>query len=333
MMDVTVSKPSRFARLIRLGTGAAVFYSLLIPTVVLTQLVTEPIDPERIQYALPAAACVVPLQVWLVASAARGQIQRRHRFGLAVMAVIVLGALPLVGVGWLVGMLIVPAALLPVCLRAPLSFVLFAVVALAMAPLAGALGHPEWASYAVLAQASNALPLAVGLWLLNVARQLEGVRQELADEAVVRERLRIDDELRRSLGVALEAITRQGERAVLRATHDPEGAERDLRELAAASRRTLTEARQLVRRFRGVSLAFELETAVSLLSAAGIDTRLELPPTPLPSMVDENIRIALRRDLAALLSSGATGTAVTIAVVRDGPGIRLETRPVGAVRR
>jgi signal transduction histidine kinase len=330
---VELSAPSRSPQLIRLGTVAAVFYSLLIPTVVLYQMITDPIDPGRIQYALPATACVLPLQVWLVLSAAKGQIDRRHRLGLAVMAVIVLGTLPLVGVGWLVGMLIVPASLLLVYLRSPLSFVLFAVVALAMAPLAGALGHPEWASYAVLSQTANALPLAVGLWLLNVARQLDVARAKLADDAVVRERLRIDDELRRSLGVALEAITGQGERAARRAAQDPEGAERDLRELAAASRRTLTEARQLVSQFRGVSLEFELQTAVTLLSAAGIDTRLELPPTPLPSMVDEHIRIALRRDLAALLSDGGAGTAVTIAVVRDGTGIRLETRPGGAVRQ
>jgi signal transduction histidine kinase len=330
-MAVALSPPSRSPQLIRLGTVAAVVYSLLIPTVVLYQMITEPIDPGRIQYALPATACVLPLQIWLVAAAARGQIGRRHRFGLAVMAVIVLGTLPLVGVGWLVGMLIVPAALLLVYRRPPLSFVFFAVVALATAPLAVALGHPEWASYAVLSQIANALPLAVGLWLLNLARQLQHVRQRLADEAVLRERLRIDDELRRSLGAALEGITRQGERAALLASRDAEGAERDLRALAADSRRTLSEARRLVTRFRGVSLESELETAVTLLTAAGIDARLELPPTPLPSIVEEDIRTALRRDLAALLAGGGAGAAVTIAVVRDGARTRLETRPVGAV--
>jgi signal transduction histidine kinase len=329
MMGVEPNEPSRFPQLIRLGTVAAVFYSLLIPAVVLYQMVTDPIDPGRIQYALPATAFLLPLQVWLVLAAARGQTDRRHLLGLAVMAAIVVGMLPVVGVGWL-GMLVVPGALLLVYPRPPLSFVLFAVVALAPVPLAGALGHPEWAGYFALSQASNALPLAVGLWLLNVARQLQAVRQRLADEAVLGERLRIDDELRRTMGAALEAITLQGERAAQLAARDPAAAERDLHELAAVSRQTLTEARRLVTRIRGVPLAFELETAVELLSAAGIDTLLELPPTPLPSVVDEDVRIALRRDVAALLAGGGAGTAVTIAVVTDGTRIRLETRPAGA---
>ena len=114
------------------------------------------------------------------------------------------------------------------------------------------------------------------------------------------------------------------------AARDPAAVEPDLRELSAVSRRTLTEARRLVTQFRGVSLAIELETAVTLLSAAGIDARVELPPTPLPSLVDEEIRASLRREVAALLAGRGAGTGVTIAVVSDGAHIRLETRPADA---
>jgi two-component system sensor histidine kinase DesK len=326
-----LSELLRSPRLITLATVAAVFYSLLIPAVVLYLMVTQPIDPGRIQYAIPATASLLPLQIWLVAAAARGKVNRRHLLGLAVMTAITFGVLPIVGVGWL-GMLVVPGALVLVYLRPPLSVVLFAILALVPAPLAVVLGHPNWAGYFGLAQVSNALPLAVALWLLKVAGQLQEARQMLADDAVLRERLRIDDELRRTIGAALEAITLKGERAGQLAALDPAAVEPDLRELSAVSRRTLTEARRLVTQFRGVSLAFELETAVTLLSAAGIDARVELPPTPLPSVVDEDIRAALRRDVAALLAGRGASTAVTIAVVSDGGRIRLETRPaeVGA---
>jgi signal transduction histidine kinase len=155
----------------------------------------------------------------------------------------------------------------------------------------------------------------------------------LADDAVLRERMRIDDELRRTVGEALRAITLKGERAAQLAARDPAAVEPDLRELSAVSRRTLTEARRLVTRFRGASLAFELETAVTLLSAAGIDARVEMPPAPLPSLVDEDIRIALRRDVAALLAGTEAGTAVTIAVVTDGARVRLETGPTADAAR
>jgi signal transduction histidine kinase len=324
--------PSRSPELIRLGAVAAVFYSLLIPAVVLYLMVVQPIDPGRLQYALPATACLVPLQVWLVASAARARIERRHLLGLAVIAAIIFGVLPMVGVGWL-GMLVVPGALVLVYLRPPLSVVLFAILALAPVPLAIVLGHPNWAGYFGLAQLSNALPLAVALWLLKVAGQLQEARQMLADDAVLRERLRIDDVLRRTVGAALEAITLKGEGAARVAARDPAAVEPDLRELSAVSRRTLTEARRLVTQFRGVSLAFELETAVTLLSAAGIDARIELPPTPLSSVFDERIRAELRRDVAALLAGRGAGTAVTIAVVSDGARLRLETRPADADAR
>src|SRR3979411_371417 len=120
MHRVELSELSRSPQLIRLGVLAAVLYSLLIPAVVLYLMVTQPIDPGRIQYAIPATACLLPLQIWLVASAARGRVDRRHLLGLAVMAGITFGVLPIVGVGWL-GMLVVPAALVLVYLRPPLS--------------------------------------------------------------------------------------------------------------------------------------------------------------------------------------------------------------------
>src|SRR3979411_1452958 len=115
MNGVELSEP-RSPQLIRLGTVAAVVYSLLIPAVVLYQMATGPIDPGRIQYALPAAACLLPLQCWLRISAARGQVDRYQLLGLAVMTAIIFGLLPIAGAGWL-GMLVVPGALVLVYLR------------------------------------------------------------------------------------------------------------------------------------------------------------------------------------------------------------------------
>jgi len=74
-----------------------------------------------------------------------------------------------------------------------------------------------------LAVPVTAVTLAVVVWLVRAARHLEAARTALAQQAVIGERLRIDGELRRTVGAALEAIAVQGERANTLADTDPKG--------------------------------------------------------------------------------------------------------------
>ena len=199
-----------------------------------------------------------------------------------------------------------------VVIRRPWSVLVFALFVAALAPLTLALGHPQWGIYLTLGMPLSVLPLATGLWLIRAARQLQIARLELVDQAVVRERLRVDNELRTSIGMGLAELATRAD-AVKDLSHiDPTAATRELRVLVDGARRTLAEARKVVRRYRESSLRTELETIAILLNAAGIETRFELPPGHLPGPLDESGRRVLLGVVGDVLSSRASAATITV---------------------
>jgi len=238
-----VREPQQSSRFVKVATAGVVAYAAALPLLGLYRIVKAPIDPGRAGYAVAAMACCLPVQVWLVLLAARDSRRRGQGWALATLAVVVIGMVPVVGVDWL-ATLYGLAALVLVSVRLPWSLLLFAALVAVPAPVALASGHAQWASYFTLGVPFAAVPLAVVVWLVRAARRLEATRLALAEEAVVRERLRIDSELRRTVGAALEAIAAQGERAGGLVAGDPAAAARDLRALAGAARRTLADARR-----------------------------------------------------------------------------------------
>jgi two-component system sensor histidine kinase DesK len=94
------------------------------------------------------------------------------------------------------------------------------------------------------------------------------------------------------------------------------------------ARATLGEARRMIRGYRHVSLRAELEAAASLLTAAGIETRLVLPRGDLPETVEAALRMALRSATARLLRDEAAETCV-ITVTREDEQVRLDVRADG----
>jgi two-component system, NarL family, sensor histidine kinase DesK len=315
----------RFSVLIRLATAGVFAYTLLSPVLTLYRILTSPIDPGRTVPAVAGFACFFPILVWLLFSAIGDRRGRSQLYGLAAMWVVVAAMVPVVGAGWL-GMFLAPAALLLIYVRLPWSFLLLALVVVVPTPVGIVFGHADWGVYFSFDVVRGALPMTVGLWLVRVARQLQAARQTLAEEAVVRERVRIDGDLREAVGSALEGMSLRAGRAA-GAVDEPEAAERDLAELADASRRTLADTRRTVRRYREVSLQAELESAVSLLAAAGIQANVELPPEGLPDRVDEEQRSALRWGVTRLLGDRPAPTHVLITVARKPAGLELELRP------
>jgi two-component system sensor histidine kinase DesK len=150
------------------------------------------------------------------------------------------------------------------------------------------------------------------VWLLGTVRQLDAARQALAREAVLRERLSIDGELRRTLGIALAGIAARGERAG--SLSEPSAVDEALQDLVASSRRTLADARQLIRSYHRPSVRAELSTAATLLAAAGIRTRVVLPPDEPPGA---SFREQLRAATAELLRDGAVRSCI-LTVDADG---------------
>jgi signal transduction histidine kinase len=319
----------RLSRFVRLATWAAVAFSVVLLLVRVQAIALTPASyggiRDRAAYAVIAVACYLPVQVWLVLSATRGPFGRRQWLALGAMAVVILGMLPVVGVSW-VGTLYVPAALVLVGVRPPWSLVLFAALVATPAPLSFALGQPQWAAYFTVGMLTYAVPLAVGIRLIRAVRELQDARVALAEQAVVRERLRIDEEVRESVGAGLAAIATRGRRAREVAARDSTAAARDLRTLVDDSRRTLADTRRMVARYRKASLLTELKTVATLLSAAGVDTRLELPrnlPDP-----DDGDRASLWREVARVLEGDNPATTVTIAVAPHDGRLQIELQAV-----
>jgi two-component system, NarL family, sensor histidine kinase DesK len=274
--------------------------------------------------ALVATACYLPLHVRHVLYVVRGSRPPAARWTLLAMAAVIIGAVPIIGVGWLLTFHTLAVSVL-ILVSPPWSLVIFAGLVAAPVPLTIALGAPEFGPYFAAAVAWRSLAPFVLIWLGCAIRQLEEVRLTLADDAVTRERIRIDGELRRTLGAGLEAIVGRAERADTLVGQSPDAVEGELRAVAEESRRTLAEARRLVRTYQRVSLGAELDTAATLLTAAGIQARVVLPDAELPDTVEEKLRSALRSATARLLADDATRSCV-ITVVRQQGRTRLELR-------
>lgn len=283
-------------------------------------------------WALLATVAYLPLYLHIVRHAARGRRAPAGGWTLVALTGVVAAALPL-GDLWLSTFHVVAVAALLV-LRPPWSLGVLAAVVAVPAPLAVLLDSqvqaaPAYYSVTVLWRSAAVF---VPIWLVGAVRRLQEERQALADEAVVRERLRIDTELRATLGTALEAIERQGREALILMDGDRAPLEDELRAVVDGARRTLAQARQVVTGYQRATLAAELDTAATLLTAAGVETRVVLPPEGVPSMVNDALRTALRADIARLLRDDAT-QACLITVTRPPEGVRVDvaaaSRPFG----
>lgn len=320
---VRVEPRERSGRLVRLAVPGALVYSGVFSLIQLGVVAGYPYGPEDARWAVAATACYLPLHLHHVAWAVRGRHPPAGRWTLLAMTAVVVAATPSTGSTWLPTYAFVAVSALLV-LPWPWSLAAAAGVVAVQAPLSLAMDEPfdAAASYYAFVVWWRATALFVPVWLLGIARQLDVARRALAEDAVVRERLRIDDELRRTVGTALAAVAARGRRAVAEDGEDELAGEASA--LADDARRALASARRLVNGYRQPSLAAELETAASLLTAAGVRTRVELPAGGLPDApADGDVRDALRAAVSARLQDGAAGACVVRAVA-DGARVRVE---------
>ncbi|WP_431914554.1 hypothetical protein [Nonomuraea jabiensis] len=317
----------RSDRVVRLAPVGAVTCSALLPVVqVLLAFSYMGNDTRTGLWSLAATGTYLPLHLRHVWYAAHARRPPAGVWTFAVMAAVILGATPLAGNMWprSYTALVVSALLV---LPAPWSYVGYVTVVAAVAPVGYALGLPwtsaPWLLFSVLA-GSAALLLLV--WLPAALTRLRAARELLAQQAVAQERRRLDEDLRRSLGRALESIAARGEQAGRKLGESaPEGLPDELAALADDSRRALADARQRVRGYRRPSLRAELETAATLLTAAGIQTRLELPRGGVPDAIAPQSRAELRATVTRLLRADAVPSCTITVTATDGR-LRLELR-------
>ncbi|MFF4417265.1 sensor histidine kinase [Streptosporangium sp. NPDC001559] len=159
--------------------------------------------------------------------------------------------------------------------------------------------------------------------LVVVSEQLAEARMELAEAAVLRERLRISRDLHDGLGSSLTAIALKGDLAHRLVDADPGAAKTELSELAAVARDAAQEVRQVARGYREMSLAQEVHRAVALLEASGVNCRTDLAELTVPRPVDEALAWAVREGVTNVVRH-SQATTCSISTSADEGAVRLE---------
>ena len=153
---------------------------------------------------------------------------------------------------------------------------------------------------------------------MATARDLRETRRQLGEQATLRERLRIDDDLRTTVEPELQAIV---ERAAVAGSVAGEAAVTELRLLVDQSRGALTAARKLIRGYQHASVVSEVRTASNLLAAAGIEMTTHVTDEAAGLAIDDATRARLRTAIANVLSApGMTGCDMTV----DSSGGRID---------
>ncbi len=153
---------------------------------------------------------------------------------------------------------------------------------------------------------------------------------EIERLAKVAERERIARDLHDLLGHTLSSITLKSELASRLALADPKRAEREMREVAGVSRQALKEVREAVSGYRARNLAGELETAKTMLTAAGVRLETFTEPLVLPPLQEGTLALALREAVTNVVRhAGASVCTVRLLRVKDKDEVRLEVTDDG----
>lgn len=176
------------------------------------------------------------------------------------------------------------------------------------------------------------------LSLSEAVRELRAAREELARQAVEKERLRFSRDLHDLLGHTLSVIVVKSEAARRLAPRDVDAAVAQITDVESVGRQALTEVREAVTGYREGSLSTELDGARSLLTAAGVTPAVHLSGPPLPAqtgallgwVVREAVTNVVRHSGADRCTVTLTGDAdrVRLTVTDDGPG-KPPARPTG----
>ncbi|WP_162952618.1 sensor histidine kinase [Streptomyces hundungensis] len=131
--------------------------------------------------------------------------------------------------------------------------------------------------------------------------RLHASREELSRLAVAGERLRFARDLHEVLGLSLSAISLKCELAHRLLADTPARAQEEVGEVLRTARKALADIRSVSRGYRQMSLSDEANAAVSMLSAAGIDTTVRHRCGELPATVDTVLATALGEGLTNML--------------------------------
>lgn len=187
---------------------------------------------------------------------------------------------------------------------------------------------PYTVAYLTVASLDTGLVVFALSRLARIIGYLKATRTDLAELAIMRERVRFGRDLHDLLGYSLSAITLKAELARQLVDGNPAQARDQLAELIDVARQAQADVRQVARGYRGMSLAKEAAAVVSLLSTAGIRTQFNVNcgildeggDTALATVLREAVTNMLRHSTAQNCTIEATNhnDTVTLRVVNDG---------------
>ena len=164
--------------------------------------------------------------------------------------------------------------------------------------------------------------------LMELVRELEAARAQVAELAAREERLRLSRDMHDLLGHHLSLIALKSQLARKLIGRDAGAAEREVRDIESVARSSLEEARAAVRGLRRASLDAELDAAREALEAAGLQVRVERAG-PLPAGVETLLGFAAREGATNVIRH-SDARRCAIVVRRAGEVAELEVHDDGA---
>ncbi len=247
---------------------------------------------------------------------------------LLAQALLVYLPLPVFGQSWLgLASFLAGSALLVLSSRT--SWIVFGLVVASTGWLQAALdGVALDVAYTVIGTAVFGLEVYLLTSLARLVAELHAVRTELARRAVAEERRWFASNLDDLLGLSLSAIALKGELARRLIVKSRQQTKRQLAEINEIARRALADVRSVARSYRQLSLAGASRIAVSLLTAADVESDIALDVGELPAQIRAPIVTALRQGVAAVLrrqgvrrceiTARQTAGTVSLDIVDDG---------------
>lgn len=200
-------------------------------------------------------------------------------------------------------------------------------------------GRAGWALYGTVGLSMLVPARLAGLVLYGVSRlstlvdEVHAARAETARAAVMLERLRLSRDLHDLLGFSLSAVVLKSELIHRLIPVQGERASQEVEEVLTISRQALSDVRRVARGYREMSLEAEATSARSVLTAAGIETDIELGDAAdgLSPVTDTVLATVLRESITNLLRHSEASRCDVHARVDDGV-VRLSVRNDGVVR-
>jgi two-component system, NarL family, sensor histidine kinase DesK len=171
--------------------------------------------------------------------------------------------------------------------------------------------------------------LVYGLaWLASLAVQLENLTYQLAQMAVVQERLRIARDVHDLLGLGLSAIALKADLVDRLIVSDQDRADAEIGELVRICATARAEIQLVTGDSQRLSLASELAVARQILASAGIEVRATITGEEYLAAADDVLAPVLREAVTNILRHSSAKTCVIDAAACAG-AVRLRIRNDG----